>query len=161
MDLFWEKAEKSFREQLDNKKTVWSGYAISFVCIVLAILVACLTAWRHMEFSGKALEVTVVFSILGIIGFVFCFFRKTASIRIKFYTVSLVMAIFSTYMLIFHPEAASRRLPYPEFNRAIDFVGIVFFGGGGLCVFCNDMMWRMKHKPRKRPSNTSRKLHKT
>ena len=130
MDKFWDKAEKSFHKQLDNKKTIWGGYAISFVCIALAILVVCSTAWRHQEFSFETMEVPVVLSILGIIGFVFCFFRKTDSIRVKFYTACFAMAIFSAYVLIFHPEATAPRYPYPWFNRAIDFAGIVFFGGG-------------------------------
>ena len=159
MDKFWEKAEKSFQKQLDNKKTIWGGYAISFTCIALAMMVVCLTAWRHREFSPKIMEITVVLSILGIIGFVFCFFRKTASIRVKFYTACLVMAIFSAYVLIFHPEAATRRYPYPWFNRTIDFAGIVFFGGGGLLVFCKDIMWHFRHKSKKKLYHTPRKLH--
>ena len=153
MDKFWEKAEKSFQKQLDNRKTILFGYAISFICIALAILVVCLTAWRHREFSPKIMEVSVVMSILGIIGLVFCFFRKTAPIRVKFYTACLLMAIFSAYVLIFHPEAATRRYPYPELNRAIDFAGIAFFGGGGLLVFCKDIIWHLKRKSKKKLSH--------
>ena len=158
MDKFWEKAEKSFRKQLDNRKTILLGYAISFICIALAILVVCLTAWRHREFSGKIVEITAVLSALGTIGLVFCFFRKAASIRVKFYTACLVMAFFSAYVLIFHPEATTRRYPFPWLNRAIDFAGIVFFGGAGLWVLRNDMMWHMRHKSKKRFSHRPRKL---
>ena len=158
MDNFWEKAEKSFQKQLDNRKTILFGYAISFICIALAILSVCLTVWRHREFSGKTLEVPVAFSIFGIVGFVFCFFRKRASIRVKFYTACLLMAIFSAYVLIFHPEAATRRYPYPELNRAIDFAGIAFFGGAGLWVLCNDIMWHLRRKPKNKLSQTPRKL---
>lgn len=146
MDKFWKRAEKIFRKQFDNRKTIWGGYAISFVCIALAILVVCLTAWRHREFTFKIMEITVVLSILGFIGFVFCFFRKTASIRLKFYTACLIMASFSAYALILHPEATAPRHPYPEFNRAIDFAGIIFFGGGGLWVLYNDFRWHRKGK---------------
>lgn len=146
MDNFWKRAEKIFRKQLDNRKTVWGGYAISFVCIALAILVACLKAWHHREFTFETMEVIVVLSILGIIGFVFCFFRKTAPIRVKFYTACFIMASFSAYALIFHPEATAPRYPYPEFNRAIDFAGIVFFGGGGLWILYNDLRWHLKGK---------------
>ena len=157
MDKFWEKAEKSFRKQLDNRKTILLGYAISFACIALAIIVVCLTAWRHREFSGKIVEITAVLSALGTIGLVFCFFRKAASIRVKFYTACLVMAFFSAYVLIFHPEATTRRYPFPWLNRAIDFAGIVFFGGGGLWVLRNDMMWHFRHKPKKKLPPTPRK----
>lgn len=31
IDILWENTEKCFREHFDNKKTVWGGYAISFV----------------------------------------------------------------------------------------------------------------------------------
>lgn len=87
-------------------------------------------------------------------------FQKDSPHKIKFYIVSLVMALVPTYMLTFHPEATSRRYPYPEFNRAVEFVGIVFFGGGGLCVLYKDIMWHLKHKSKKKHSNTSRKPHK-
>ena len=150
LDNFWEKAEKSFQKQLDNRKTILFGYTISFVCIALAILVVCLTAWRHREFSSKIMEITVVLSILGIIGFVFCFFRKRASIRVKFYTACFIMASFSAYALIFHPEATAPRYPCPEFNRAIDFAGIIFFGGGGLWILYNDLRWHRKGKSKNR-----------
>lgn len=157
IDILWENTEKRFREHFDNKKTVWGGYAISFVSIALAILTVGVTVWRHREFTGETLELTVVLSLLGITSFVFCYFRKTAPIRVKFYTVSLVMALVPTYMLTFHPEATSRRYPYQEFNCAVEFVGIAFFGGGGLCVLYKDIMWHLKHKPKKKHSNTSRK----
>lgn len=160
IDILWENTEKRFREHFDNKKTVWGGYAISFVGIALAILTVGVTVWRHREFTGETLELTIVWSLLGITCFVFCYFRKTAPIRVKFYTVSLVMALVPTYMLTFHPEATSRRYPDPEFNRAVEFVGIVFFGGGGLCVLYKDIMWHLKHKSKKKHSNTSRKPHK-
>lgn len=160
IDILWENTEKRFREYFDNKKTVWGGYAISFVSIALAILTVGVTVWRHREFTGEALELTVVLLLLGITSFVFCYFRKTAPIRVKFYTVSLVMALVPTYMLTFHPEATSRRYPYQEFNRAVEFVGIAFFGGGGLCVLYKDIMWHLKHKSKKKHSNTSRKPHK-
>lgn len=160
IDRLWENTEKRFREHFDNKKTVWGGYAISFVSIALAILIVGVTVWRHREFTGETLELIVVLSLLGITSFVFCYFRKTAPIRVKFYTLSLVMALVPTYMLTFHPEATSRRYPYPEFNRAVEFVGIVFFGGGGLCVLYKDIMWHLKHKSKKKHSNTSRKPHK-
>lgn len=149
IDILWENTEKRFREHFDNKKTVWGGYAISFVSIALAILTVGVTVWRHREFTGETLGLTVVLSLLGITSFVFCYFRKTAPIRVKFYTVSLVMALVPTYMLTFHPEATSRRYPYPEFNRAVEFVGIVFFGGGGLCVLYKDIMWHLKHKSKR------------
>lgn len=86
IDILWENTEKRFREHFDNKKTVWGGYAISFVSIALAILTVGVTVWRHREFTGETLELTVVWSLLGITCFVFCYFRKTAPIRVKFYT---------------------------------------------------------------------------
>ena len=85
IDILWENTEKRFREHFDNKKIVWGGYAISFVSIALAILTVGVTVWRHREFTGEILELTVVLSLLGITSFVFCYFRKTAPIRVKFY----------------------------------------------------------------------------
>lgn len=149
MDKFWQGAELIFQKQLDNKKTVIGGYAISFICVAISILLVSIMLWRHNEFSAETIETAVASLIFGIIGFVFCFFRKSASIRVKFYTACLALALFSVYVLIFHPEATSRHFPYPEFNRAVDFAGIVFFGGGGLWVLYNDCKWHLRHKNNK------------
>lgn len=151
MDKFWQGAELIFQKQLDNKKTVIGGYAISFICVAISIsiLLVSIMLWRHEEFSLEAMEIPIASLVFGIIGFVFCFFRKTAPIRVKFYTGCLTLSLFSAYVLIFHPEATSRHFPYPEFNRAVDFAGIVFFGGGGLWVLYNDCKWHLRHKNNK------------
>ena len=146
MDKFWKRAEQIFKTQLDNKKTIWGGYAISFICIAIGILLMCLIAFRHQKFSMQTMETPIASLIWGIMGCVFCFFRKSVSIRIKYYTACLVMASFSAYVLILHPEATSARFPDPNFNRAIDFAGIVFFGCAGCWVLYNDCMWYLKHK---------------
>ena len=79
MDKFWQGAELIFQKQLDNKKTVIGGYAISFICIAISILIVSVTLWRHNEFSAETIETAVASLIFGIIGFVFCFFRKSHS----------------------------------------------------------------------------------
>lgn len=105
MDKFWQGAELIFQKQLDNKKTVIGGYAISFICVAISILLVSIMLWRHEEFSLEAMEIPIASLVFGIIGFVFCFFRKTAPIRVKFYTACLTLSLFSAYVLIFHPEA--------------------------------------------------------
>lgn len=149
MDKFWKRTEQAFKKQYDNRKTILGGYAISFICIAISILLVSITLWRHNEFSAKTIEISVASLIFGIIGLVFCFFRKSAPIRVKFYTACLVLTLFSTYVLIFHPDATSRHFPNPCFNRAIDFAGIIFFGGSGLWVLYNDCKWHFKHKNKK------------
>ncbi len=145
-DDFWKRSELIFQKQCESRKMVLAGYAVSFICIAIGLMLMCLVAWRHQEFSGKSIETPIVLLITGAMGFIFCFFRNTASVRVKFYSGCLVLTVVSAYMLIFHPEATAVRYPNPRFNRAIDIAGIVFFGGLGLWVLYNDCRWHLYHK---------------
>ena len=59
MDKFWQGAELIFQKQLDNKKTVIGGYAISFICVAISILLVSIMLWRHNEFSAETIETAV------------------------------------------------------------------------------------------------------
>lgn len=144
MDSFWKLAEQTFL--FDNKKTIWGGYAISSICMANALWQMALILWGHRELSMKAIECILLSSAIGIIGFVFCYFRKSASIRVKFYTACLVLTAFCAYLCILHPDATTRRYPNSELNHAIFLAGIVFFGGGCLWVMYNDCKWNLKKK---------------
>ncbi len=151
MDNFWKEAQQSFH--FDNKKTVWIGYTISIICISIAVLKLGLIIWRHQEFSAKAIECIALSSTIGIIGFVFCYFRKSAPIRVKYYTACLVMTTLCAYIFILHPDATTRRYPNPLLNHTIFCAGIIFFGGAGLCVLYNDYKWHLKKKKERNKQN--------
>lgn len=145
MDNFWKNAEQMF--QINSKRTIWGGYAISFICITNALRVVGSILWQHQYFSTKSIECITLSSVIGIIGFIFCFFRKSAPIRVKYYMACLLLTSFCAYLFILHPNYVTRRHSIPEINHAILLAGIIFFGGGGLWILYNDCKWYFKkHK---------------
>ena len=142
MDKYWENAEHYF--QINNKKHIIIGYAISLICIALGILFVGKSIMKNQYFSCENMELPLRCMLIGISGICMLFFRKRTPVRVKFYIACLLFTIVSAYMLVFHPNASTRQFPYPKFNRGIDIVGCAFFGGLGLWIAYNDYRWYKK-----------------